>query len=87
MAGPVAPERVGCPFQSADDSQKVRQVTFTHKGSEEAKLLKSLKVLNMCKLHTVLVEAKGQCYYTATGGSGAPAGPSQCCKTSPVQRS
>ena len=42
----MAPEWVGCPFQSADDSQKVRQTTFTAKGSEEAQLLKSPKVLN-----------------------------------------
>lgn len=42
----MAPERVGCPFQSVDDSQKVRQVTSTAKGSEDAQLLKSPKVLN-----------------------------------------
>ena len=42
----MAPERVGYPFQSVDDFQKVRQVTFTAKGSEEAQLLKSPKVLN-----------------------------------------
>ena len=28
----------------------------------------------------MLVEAKGQCYYTVTGGRGAPASPSRCCE-------
>lgn len=44
--GPVDPERGGRPFQSADDSQRMRQVTFTSMGSEEAQLLKSPEVLN-----------------------------------------
>lgn len=72
--GPVDPERGGRPFQSADDSQRMRQVTFTSMGSEEAQLLKSPEVLNQselslintCKLCTMLVEAKGQllhCYW------------------------
>ena len=55
-------------------------------GSEEAQLLKSSEVLNQSelslintrKLLTVLVEAKGQCYYAVIGGRGAPARSSQC---------
>lgn len=34
--GPVGPEQVGRPFQSAGDSQRMRQVTLKAIGSEEA---------------------------------------------------
>ena len=44
--GPVAPEWVGHTFQSTDDAPKMRQVTFTVMGSEEAHLLTSPEVLN-----------------------------------------
>lgn len=41
----MEPDPVGHRFQSADDSQRMNQVTFKAIGSEEAQLLKSLKVL------------------------------------------
>ena len=64
----------------------MRQGTFKAMGSEEAQLLKSPEVLNQSelslintrKLRTVLVKAKGQCYYTALGGRGVPARSSGC---------
>lgn len=41
----MEPDPIGRPFQSADDSQRMSQVTFKAMGSEEAQLLKSPKVL------------------------------------------
>ena len=82
----MEPEQIGHPFQSADDSQRMRQGTFKAMGSEEAPLLKSPEVLNQSelslintrKLCTVPVEAKGQCYYTVIRGRGVPARSSGC---------
>ena len=82
----MEPEQVGRPFQSADDSRRMRQGTFKAMGSEEAQLLKSPEVLNHSELslintrkpRTVLVEAKGQCYYTVIGWRGAPARSPRC---------
>lgn len=51
-------------------------VTEKSEGSES----NWVSLINMCKLHTVLAEAKGQRYCSATGESGAPASPSQRCK-------
>lgn len=52
--GPVQAEWGVCPFQSAGDSQKMSQVTFTAVGSEEAELLQSPKGLNDINIHGIL---------------------------------
>lgn len=76
--GPVEPDPIGHPFQSTDDSQRMSQVTFKAMGSEEAQLVTSPKIIKVSLIYihktTVLVEAKGQCYYTVSGGRGVPVG-------------
>ena len=85
--GPVAPEWVGCTFQSTDDAPKMRQVTFSHgfwRGSLTEKSWGSkskwVSLISTHKLCTVLGEVKGTCYYTVIGRRGAPISLSQCCK-------